>query len=70
MTNAWQRRYEESLARQRAAPGQAGDLSAGEVAAIESTGCLPGWEGLAALAVTGGLVLIRRRWRRRRSRRC
>ena len=60
----WQHRYNDSLARERVALQQSDDVTGTEAAAIETTGCLPGWLGAAVLTVTliGGF--IRRRFRR------
>lgn len=59
----WQRRYDESLAQERAVHA-ADDVSGGKFAAIEASGCLPGWAGAVALAVVGVLLFIRRRFHR------
>ncbi len=59
----WQHRYDESLAEERALHAT-DDVSGGECAAIEASGCLPWWPGAIALAVTGVLLFIRRRFHR------
>ncbi len=59
----WQRRYDKSLTSARRSHS-ADEVSAGEFAAIETSGCIPGWAGLIALAVTGIVLLIRRRLHR------
>jgi hypothetical protein len=53
----WQRRYEESLKRERDR-SQEEDLTTGEVVALEATGCLPGWFGIvgAIAAASGSLA--------------
>ena len=61
----WQDRYNESLARERARLQKSDDVTGTEAAAIETTGCLPGWLGAAVLTVTVIGGFIRRRFRRR-----
>ena len=60
----WQRRYEESLAKEREALRQADDVSDAEVVATETSMWLPGWIGAAVLAFAGVVGLLRRRARR------
>ncbi len=59
----WQRRYDKSLASARGSR-DTDEVSAGEFAAIETSGCIPGRAGLIALAVAGIVLLIRRRLHR------
>ncbi|HWM21987.1 MAG TPA: hypothetical protein VNO51_20005 [Ilumatobacteraceae bacterium] len=65
--SAWQHRYDESIARERAV-NDADEASVGEVAAIEATGWasgwVPGWVGRVAPALSGAVLFIRRRMRR------
>ena len=63
----WQRRYDESLV-QEAASADADEVTGREYAAMEASGCLPGWAGAIALALTAAAVFIRRIVRRSRSR--
>ena len=63
----WQRRYDESVARE-AASVDADGTSAAEFAAMEASGCLPGWAGSIALGLTVALTFIRRAVRRSRGR--
>jgi len=58
----WQRRYDESVARERAALKQADDVSGTELA-TQMGGCLPGGVGAGVLAPAGVVAFIRRRRR-------
>jgi hypothetical protein len=60
----WQRRYDESLARERANRFD-DDLTVGDVAWVGLTGCLGWWLVAAVLAVAEAVILIGRRFRRR-----
>jgi hypothetical protein len=61
----WQRRYDESLERERQRLSEYEDATEGEVLAMEAVGCLPGWLGAAGLAITAFVLFLRRRRRRR-----
>jgi hypothetical protein len=61
----WQRRYDESIARERASIESADDeVSGGEYVAMEASRVLPGVVGVAAAAVTALAMFVRRRHRR------
>jgi hypothetical protein len=66
-TSEWQRRYDDSLAQEAAASG-ADDTTGAEFAALEASGCLPGWAGATALGLAAAVAYIRRSVRRSRSR--
>jgi len=59
----WQRRYDESLAAERR-KARDSDVTAGEIVAMEVSGCLPGALGVATIATTAIVMLLRRRTRR------
>jgi hypothetical protein len=62
-----QRRYYECIAQDQ--PDQ-DDITGPEGAALEASGCLPGWAGVVVGAVTAAVVFIRRRlgrWQHARS---
>jgi hypothetical protein len=62
----WQGKYDESLARERRRLDN--EAAAGpEGVAVAVRGCLPGWLGVAVVAVVGVVVALRRRWQRRAS---
>ena len=61
--NDWQRRYDESVDAERARSRKRDPAEEG-FAAILYAGCLPGLIGLAAMAVTGAIVMLRRSLRR------
>jgi hypothetical protein len=61
--NEWQRRYNESIRRHRAAAEPVN----GEDMALVATGCVPGWIGLALTAASGVVFWWRRRRRSARS---
>ena len=65
-TNDWQRRYDESVARE-ATSADTNATDGAEFAAMEASGCLPGWLGAILLALTAAAVFIRRAVRRSRS---
>jgi hypothetical protein len=60
----WQRRYDRSLAEEREKASD-DEVTIGEIAAFEASGCLPGGLGAVVFAATTAVVLMRRRARRR-----
>ncbi len=64
-TSEWQRRYDESLAREADA-ADSDEVTGAEYAAMEASGCLPGWAGAIALGLTAAVAFIRRAVRRSR----
>ena len=63
----WQRRYDESIARESAS-ADPDDTAGAESAAMEASGFLPGWAGAIAFGLTAAVVFIRRIVRRSRRR--
>jgi hypothetical protein len=59
----WQRRYDDSIAREQTRLDEDG-ITTGEVAASQASFWLPGWLGFIGLAVTWVVVALRRRSRR------
>ncbi len=66
-TSEWQRRYDKLLARETAS-ADPDDMTGAEYAAMEASGCLPGWAGAIALGLTAAVAFIRRTVRRLRRR--
>ena len=64
----WQRRYDESVARETASVDADG-ASGAQFAAMEASGCLPGWVGAIASVSTAAVAFIRRIARRSRTQR-
>ena len=63
----WQRKYDESLAREQIRLDDEAAAAGPEGVAIEVGGCLPGWLGVGLVAISGIVVALRRRWRGRAS---
>jgi hypothetical protein len=66
-TSNWQRRYDEAIERERLAAEERGDVTGGEVVALEVAGCFGagGWFGLIGILIVGIGIVVRRRQRRR-----
>jgi hypothetical protein len=60
---AWQRQYGKPVAADRETNREQ-DPNDADVAAVSLTGCLPGWLGALALALTTAVIVLRRLLRR------